>query len=382
MQIDRKKLLGYRLYGAFYTFFRLFPVKRDRAYFIMTHDSSDEGNCGVMRAYMKDQGFICDSLTRHEASSAGFIIKSAYRLARSCFIFADNAFLPLAFLKLRKGSSFVQLWHGTGTIKKFGQDVNTGKLKELEARCGDNISHLIVSSEATRKIYSGCFNVPTERTFITGLPRSDVFFDPGFAEKARKQFEKDYPLIKKKKLILYAPTFRDDVENEEEQTEKIKELAERFIREMPDNTVLGLRLHPYVADRVKAGVSYGDRLLDLSHFKGLNTLLGATDMLITDYSSIIFEYSLLQRPMLFYAYDLDRFENSDRGFYRDYRSYVPGPVVTDCTALINATSTLVGVCSTVVDSFVKNSFAFRDGVASERIYKLISNKDARHSDHN
>ena len=190
-----------------------------------------------------------------------------------------------------------------------------------------------------------------------------------------EQFEKKYPAVKGKKLVLYAPTFRDDAENEEEQTEKIKELAESFIREMPEDTILGLRLHPYVADWVKAGVSYGDRLLDLSHFKGLNTLLGSTDMLITDYSSIIFEYSLLQRPMLFYAYDLDRFENSDRGFYRDYRSYVPGPVVTDCTALINASGTLVEVSSTVVESFVKDSFAFRDGGASERIYKLINRAD-------
>ena len=86
--------------------------------------------------------------------------------------------------------------------------------------------------------------------------------------------------------------------------------------------------------------------------------------------------------MLFYAYDLDRFENSDRGFYRDYRVYVPGPVVTESMTLINAAKAMVEVHSTIVDSFIKDSFAFRDGAASERIYKLISNKDARHSDHN
>jgi len=301
----------------------------------MTHDSSGEGNCGVMKALLEERGFKCDALTRSEASGAGFIFRSAYRLARSRFIFCDNTFLPLSCLKLRKGSTLTQLWHGTGTVKKFGQHVNEGELKELEARCGRNITHLIVSSPATKDIYAGCFGVPESKVRILGLPRTDAFFKPGFASEARSRLEKDFPSLAGKTLVLYAPTFRDDKSNERQQIDVIRSFADSFLNELPDNFCLGLRLHPFVASMLRQktaldGASKKDpavsgRIIDLSYYPGLNTLLGSADILITDYSSIIFEYSLLRRPMLFYAYDLDRFEGSDRGFYRDYRGYVPAP---------------------------------------------------------
>ena len=363
MRISRKKLIGYRLYGLLYRIFTLLPTSGNRAYFIMTHDSSDEGNCGVMKALMEKRGFRCDALTRAEASSAGFIARSAYRLARSRFIFCDNTFLPLAFLKLRRKNILTQLWHGTGTIKKFGQDVNTGELKDLEARCGRNITHLIVSSPATKSIYAGCFGVPEDRVDVLGLPRTDAFFEPGFGENARARLESDYPALSGKKLILYAPTFRDGADDENEQIVKIMEFAQSFTERMSAEYILGLRLHPFVSAKLK-GLETGARILNLTSYSGANTLLGSADALITDYSSIIFEYSLLGRPMLFYAYDLGRFEASDRGFYRDYRSYVPGPVFTEKDGVLEALREL-----TVPDpsAFVADSFSFTDGRSAERI---------------
>ena len=387
VRISRKKLTGYRLYGLLYRIFTLLPANGNRAYFIMTHDCSDEGNCGVMKALMEKRGFRCDALTRAEASSAGFIAKSAYRLARSRFIFCDNTFLPLAFLKLRKKSILTQLWHGTGTIKKFGQDVNTGELKALEARCGQNITHLIVSSPATKSIYAGCFGVPEDRVDVLGLPRTDAFFAPGFAENARTRLEKDYPALAGKKLILYAPTFRDDADDENEQIEKIREFAQAFTERMSAEYVLGLRLHPFVSAKLK-GLETGARILDLTSYRGANTLIGSADALITDYSSIIFEYSLLKRPMLFYAYDLARFESNDRGFYRDYRSYVPGPVFTGRDETLSALSEILASGKDIVhrqesdlnaaektvpdtDAFISDSFSFTDGRSAGRILEHI-----------
>ena len=338
----------------------------------MTHDSSSEGNCGVMKARMEARGYRCDSLTRAEASGAGFIFRSAYRLARSRFIFLDNTFLPLSCLKLRKGSILTQLWHGTGTIKKFGQDVNEGALKDLEARCGKNITHLIVSSPATKSIYAGCFGVPEDKVRVLGLPRTDAFFAPDFAENARARFEKKYPEAKGRRLVLYAPTFRDDAGNEDEQIRMIGDFARDFAARMPKDAILGLRLHPYVSSRLTGISTESARILDLTHFRGLNTLLGTADVLITDYSSIVFEYSLLRRPMLFYAYDLDRFEGSDRGFYRDYRGYVPGPVYTEREELLDALSaTLCDTPFNPCESFIADSFSYTDGRSSERIMELL-----------
>ena len=384
MQISGKKMLGYRLYGLLYRIFSLLPVEGNRAYFIMTHDSSPESNCGVMKALMQKKGFRCDTLTRREASSARFIVRSAYRLARSRHILCDNTFLPLSCLRLRRGSTLTQLWHGTGTIKKFGQDVNEGGLAKLEARCGRNITNLIVSSEATREIYAGCFGVPVSRVHVLGLPRTDAVFSPSFSADSRRRLEDKYPSLKGRTLVLYAPTFRDDKNNEQRQFAMIRSFVDNFVRTLPDSFCLGLRLHPFVSSGLGLDSSLqlleSGRVIDLTHFRGTNTLLGAADILITDYSSIIFEYSLLRRPMLFFAYDLDEFERRGRGFYRDYRSYVPGPVITEEAELIECIRQAVSenknsaehVHAAVIDDFIADSYAYTDGGSAERILALLT----------
>ena len=415
MSISFRKKLGYRLYAALYDICRLLPIRDRQAYFVMTHDSSAEGNCGVMLSLMQSRGFTCFTLTRAETASPRFILKSAPALARSRYVFLDNAFLPLAFFKVRRGTSVIQLWHGTGTVKKFGQHVNTGELKALEARCGRNISTVVVSSEATRSLYAECFGVPVEKVQILGLPRTDIFFDKDFPARARAAFRENF------KFILYAPTFRDDPADEQTQLERISEFVTAFKAEMPADTVLGLRLHPSLAGqlqlspteqlcsapakqsqsvaeaqitvgRLQPGVLYQNAfgrpqsevehctesvasspmVLDLSNYSGINTLLGAADVLITDYSSIIFEYALLRRPMLFYAYDLERFENNDRGFYRDYRSYVPGPVSTDIRKLMaDLKAAMAQPGSLSFDSFIRDSYAFTDGRSAERVLNYV-----------
>lgn len=392
MNIPFKKRFGYSAYGLLYNIFRLFPVREDLAYFIMTHDSSDEGNCGVMKAFLENytnsrkyflkwprKGFCCRTLTRIDTYSPKFIFKSAWNLARSRYVFMDNAFLPLAFLKLRSGTTLVQLWHGTGTIKKFGQHVNEGYVKDLEARCARNISYVTVSSEATRDIYSECFDVSPDKVAVTGLPRTDVFFSENFAADARKKLEDDYPELKGRRLILYAPTFRDEDRDCVTQLKIVRQIAQLVTDVFPDDVYLGLRLHPFVAQQVSTGsLSNGQnsgrlRIIDLSGYQGLNTILGSADVLISDYSSIIFEYSILGRPMIFYAYDLAEFESEGRGFYRNYHTYVPGPIATTLKELeLDISKALETPTAPVREDFIQDSFAFTDGRSARRIYELIS----------
>lgn len=389
MNISFKKRLGYSTYGALYNIFKLLPVRDNLAYFIMTHDSSDEGNCGVMKAFLENytnsrkyflkwprKGFTCRTLTRLDTYSPGFIVKSAWNLARSRYVFMDNAFLPLAFFKLRSDTTLVQLWHGTGTIKKFGQHVNEGDVKALEARCARNISYVTVSSEATRDIYSECFDVPVDKVAVTGLPRTDAFFREGFAEESRRQLEDDYPVLKGKKLILYAPTFRDEDRDCAAQLKIIRQIAQMITDVFPDDVYLGLHLHPFVAQQASTSINPDSsklRIIDLSGYQGINTILGSTDVLISDYSSIIFEYSILGRPMIFYAYDLAEFESDGRGFYRNYHTYVPGPIATTLKELeLTISKALETPTAPVREGFIEDSFAFTDGRSARRIYELIS----------
>ncbi len=283
-------------------------------------------------------------------------------MAMSKYIFLDNVFLPMAFCPMREEVKVIQLWHGTGTIKKFGQDVNEGRLKELEKRANQKITHLIVNSDETKDIYAGCFGISTDKVRVLGLPRTDVFFQKERQEKKLREFYEQYPNLKGKKLILYAPTFRDD----ELVHPSIAFSIDNLMEQMDDDVCLALRLHPFVAYSIPYKGRYKDRVYDFSLYNKLNTLLFATDCLITDYSSIIFEYVALNRPMVFYAYDLDEFKKDGRGFYNDYETYVPGPVVYTERELIKALQQ-ERIDEEKMEKFTRRAYAYTDGKATKRL---------------
>ena len=166
--------------------------------------------------------------------------------------------------------------------------------------------------------------------------------DKQYLTKKVEQFYQDYPEMKEKRCILYAPTFRDTEVSNPKLHLDLQKTADSLGKE----DVLFIRLHPHIATHLK------------------ETLEG----LITDYSSIVFEYCLLERPMLFYAYDLKEFEQTGRSFYRDYRSFVPGPVIETEEELL---SCLKKQKYPQKESFVRENFPFLDGNATSRLFALI-----------
>ncbi len=348
----------------------------------MTHDPGKDSNVGVMVEYLKQrkEGYSFFYLNKSERNRVrdgkggfgrlAFFFVKPYHLATSEIVFMDNVFLPMAYLKFGRKVRIIQLWHGTGTIKKFGQDVNTGGLKKLEKKANSRITHLIVNSEKTKKLYAKTFGIPQDRVFVYGLPRTDLFFDDVKREDRIRRFYTQYPGLKGKKLILYAPTFRD----KECDRPKLMLDPDVWGEEMPEDTVLLLRLHPFVAGAFEKGQNQTEHnrrnILSMSSYPDINTLLLVSDCVITDYSSVIFEYCLLKRPMIFFAYDLEQFSDCGRGFYEDYETYVPGPVVRDTkalTGLLNNGEFDMGR----TEAFVRESYAYLDGKSAERIYRHI-----------
>ncbi len=124
---------------------------------------------------------------------------------------------------------------------------------------------------------------------------------------------------------MYAPTFRDTEVSNPKLHLDLQKTADSLGKE----DVLFIRLHPHIATHLKETLEgwKEKRIYNVSEYPEIATLLAAAEVLITDYSSIVFEYCLLERPMLFYASDLKEFEQTGRSFYRDYRSFVPGPVI-------------------------------------------------------
>lgn len=381
-----KKTIGYYLFALIYQICRLVPVKKNRVFCIMTHDEGEGSNVSIaFRAMQKtDTGYSFSFLTQSEIREVesfsntkcliNFFLRKPYELARAEIILMDNVFLPYAYLRRRKGTKVVQLWHGTGTIKRFGQDSNTGKLKTLEKRANSNITHLIVNSPAMKRLYAGAFGVDEAKVYALGLPKSDEFFRRINDIKScknnpyRDAIYQKYGIPSDKKLILYAPTFRDN----EEHNPRLLELLEELGQGLPEEYCLGLRLHPHIAHSFEKQ-ELGRNICQLSFEKDVNSVLMATDILITDYSSIIFEYCLLKRPMIFYAYDFETFSDQGRGFYYNYEEFVPGPVAYRCSEVLDIIKNRAFQTDRI-DEFIRNHYQYTDGKATDRLLELLKQK--------
>lgn len=365
-----------------YNIFRLFPLKDKLVLCICTHDDGDGSNAVLAANALKElnDGYSFSYITKRDMglvkdgkllSRLSFFVAGPYAVARAKIILMDNVFLPFAYLRIRKNVKVIQLWHGTGTIKKFGQDANTGRLKELEYKANKNITHLIVNSDRIKSIYAGAFGVDESKVYPIGLPRTDEIIKrmKGISDREHNgdkvNLYNRHGIDMGKKLVLYAPTFRDDGQD----LVRLPELVEGIVRELPEEYVLGLKLHPFIADAVK-GRDLPDRAVQMSFEPDLTEILMASDILITDYSSIIFEYCLLERPMIFFAYDLEEFSCQGRGFYMDYESYVPGPVARDASLV----ASIISAGNYNMDKAVKfkeDHFQYADGSAIKRLLELI-----------
>ncbi|MGN0466232.1 MAG: CDP-glycerol glycerophosphotransferase family protein [Lachnospiraceae bacterium] len=374
------KEIGYHIFAFFFRLYSFLGIDENRVFLVMTHDDGREGNVGTVLTYLKKNksDLKYARVTRKGTDFKGekkawralrFFLRTSYEIARSKYIFLDNVFLPLAFCKVQDKVKVIQLWHGTGTIKKFGQDVNEGRLKELEKRANQKITDLVVNSDETKKLYAGCFGISENKVRVFGLPRTDVFFNKRVQQKKLEEFYTEYPELKDKKIILYAPTFRDD----ELVHPSIAFSIDKLMEQMDENVCLALRLHPFVAYSIPYEGKYKNRVYDFSLYNKLNTLLFATDCLVTDYSSIIFEYVALNRPMVFYAYDLDEFKKDGRGFYNEYETYVPGPVVQSEKELIEALKK-ESINQEEIEKFRKRAYAYTDGRATKRLIDKIFNE--------
>ncbi|MCT8140323.1 CDP-glycerol glycerophosphotransferase family protein [Anaerobacillus sp. CMMVII] len=262
-------------------------------------------------------------------------IKSIYHLATSKVVFVDNYFGCLSVMNFKENVVCVQLWHAAGAIKKFGlldpsvanrSEKSKKRFKEVYKR----FHYVAVGSEKMAKIFKASFEVTDETILRTGIPRTDFFFDKAAKEAVVAELKATYPVITTKKVILYAPTFRDGQLSSPEIAVDIKKMYE----ELKDEYVLFLRLHPAVKVNVELG-DFDGFVYDVSKHQDINHLLLIADLLISDYSSIPFEYSLLEKPMIFHAYDLEPYSFS-RGFWEDYKSNIPGVVTKTTDEVIEA----------------------------------------------
>ena len=248
-------------------------------------------------------------------------------IATAKYVFVDEASNALSSVKFRPETKMVQLWHGCGAFKKFGfstADLIFGdnKKEQLKHPYYKNYSLVTVSSPEVIWAYKEAMNIPEDSDIVKaiGCSRTDVFYDDEFIKTSYEHLYKIFPQAKGKKVILYAPTFRGRVAKAK--TPNMLNVS-MFHEHLGDEYVLLFKHHPLVKNPPSIGADYADFALNVGNSLKIEELLSVADICISDYSSLVFEYSLFEKPLIFFAYDLDEYFDW-RGFYYDYYELAPG----------------------------------------------------------
>lgn len=354
--------LKHKVYGLFFRLFKYADVKENQISFIIDSKESFKGNLDYIKKEFEKRG----DYEFHFFYKDKFSLGSFRQLASSRYIFLNDNFFPIAFMNFKPENTVVQLWHAPGASKKFGGSVDV-ESREILGKISENTDYLIVTSDKIKKYYAEAFQISDDKIKALGLPRMDYYFENHDLNKLKHEFCSNYNIPEDKKIILYAPTFRD----EEKYNNVFNYLdLEKFNESLGDEYVLALRLHPKIKDFYKDDITSKDKYVDVSDFESEQELMLISDILITDYSSIMIEYAILNRPILFFTYDLDSYLSDERGFYYDFKTTVPGPIIYTCDDLINTIKTNDFDNSKISD-FVNSQFDEIDGHSSKRVVDFL-----------
>lgn len=296
-------------------------------------------------------------------------------IADAKYVFLNEASNVVSSVPMRSETVQTQLWHGCGAFKKFGMstaDLIFGENRKnmLKYPFNKNYTYVTVSSPEVVWAYEEAMNLKPEDNIVrpVGNSRTDVFFDDCFIQAARDRLHELMPQSKGKKVILYAPTFRGRVAKAA--SPKCFDV-EKFHAAFHDEYVLIFKHHPLVRKRPEIPETFQEFAVDFTDTMTIDELLCVSDICISDYSSLVFEYSLFERPMLFYAYDLEEYFDW-RGFYYDYYELAPGPICTTNEEMIDYIKEIdTRFEKDKVVAFKEKFMSACDGHATERIENMV-----------
>ena len=287
-----------------------------------------------------------------------------YHLRRADLVFANNA-MPRFYRKARR-TTYVQTWHGAGAFKKVGWDVPADQLSERYlryfARDVAMWDHLLTTSPFATQAFRRAFRYDGD-VIETGYPRTDLLVEQSRPENAQR-LRRELGLPADARLILYGPTWR------ERPTDRdfLRQMMRTWEAGLGPSDVLLVRAHNH--DQVLAryeGAS--EQVVNLSSHPDAQDLLAISDVLVTDYSSMFFDFAVTGRPIIFFPYDLAEYRDEVRGFYFDLEAEAPGPLareVDELVALVRDADALPGYAD-----FLRKHCPHDDGHASERVLRRV-----------
>ncbi len=328
--------LAIALCNVVYSFHKLAPT-RNRIAMISRQSDALTLDMRLLKEEIEHQNPSVEVVTMNRRIPPGLIGKIKYvfymlgpemhTIATSKVVLLEGYCINVSILHHKKDLKVIQLWHALGVFKRFaylavGTEEGHSETLAKAMHMHENYDYVICSSEFCRPYYAKAFGYPEEQVKVYPLPRTDLLQSEDYRQETGKRILAKYPALEDKKNILYAPTFRSDVDI----TEHLQKLFNAFNYEEYN---LIVKLHPI--DRTAVNRM---EVFDCSEFTTME-LFSVSDVLITDYSSILFEAAVAEMPIYLYTYDLDEYL-ARRGFIIDFRKDIPFPMYENPGELLDS----------------------------------------------
>lgn len=371
-----KKNVILSIYAFLHAFYRATSRKKQTLLFMSEQSETLGTNLTGVADRIKERGMDKDYDIIYSARA--IVAKPHYshaswigvlnKMAKANMIFVDDHAPLLDWLELKKDTPLIQLWHAGAGFKSSGYSRwgHTGCPAPYGAH--RQYRYGIAGSAQIAHFFSEVFGINTEQVLPTGMPRMDEYLDPAYRAAKTAELKEQFPLINGKKVILFAPTYRGKNRAFAHYPYHLIDF-DRLYRFCGNDYVVLFKMHPWVPDPVPIKEEYKDKFVDVNLYPNINDLFYVTDLLITDYSSNIFEYSLMRKPMVFFAFDEIQYGYS-RGFHRDYESSAPGKICHTFEEVMTALET-GDFEEEKVQEYVDMHFDYIDSHASDRVIDWI-----------
>ena len=353
-----------------YFLFRLQKTDPDLVVFADAHHDGRPAAMDLLYRRLKKEGSwrIREHYLDYGKAGASAVAAHSIRFmqlyAKAGFVVICDNFLPAASCRKRAGTKLIQLWHACGCYKKFGYDAKDDIPENYHgANVYRNADLVTVSGRAAVRPFASAMRLPASVVRPVGVSRTDLYRSSAWAAKCRERFYERYPEAAGKKVALWAPTFRGNAGVPENITVDIGRLR----RELGDSWLVLTKLHPHMLHQGSEAEDAAD--MGLCPIP-TEELYPVTDVLIADYSSLVYEYLMFEKPLVLYCPDLEDYRKR-RGFYMDITD-IPGEIAEERSEEKLAEAVRrAHIDPEALSGFLAHYMGACDGHATERITKWM-----------
>lgn len=348
-----------------YSWYRRRPVQKDKVIFADGHHHEIPYSMAYMYDCLKKKEMNIE-LHMSDFGKDSYIsgIRAMVRFMKSYataeYVFLCDYYVPAGSCKRRPETQVIQLWHACGALKRFGYDAADDMSSFYKGNSMKNCTLVTVSSRLCEPIYAKALGLPKSSVKALGISRTDRYFDKAYKEDCRQRFFAACPAAHGKKVILWAPTFRGNARAARLEGADAVACVQNSLG---DEYFWVKKLHPHLE-----GV-YGKSTVDML----TEEVMAAADVLITDYSSVLFDFMVYHKPVVLFAPDSADYEEA-RGFYLDYEK-LPAFCAKTAKALESsirrACAGEAAASQEAYDDFYNKYMARCDGHATERIIQEV-----------